>query len=244
MKVLIVDDEPLARQRAARLLQELGGIELVGEAANAEQALAEIERLQPDALLLDIAMPGISGIDLAQQLAERESSPAIVFCTAYDEYALAAFDAQAVAYLLKPIQREKLAAVFSRLTRLNKAQIAALADLDTPAQRSQLSSSGPQGISVLPVSAVRYFHADNKYVSAVHPDGELLIDDSLRDLEQEFASQFLRIHRNALVALQYLQGIERHGVAAYRVKLQGVAVGPQISRRYLPALRARLSKGI
>lgn len=244
MKVLIVDDEPLARQRAARLLQELDGIEIIAEAANAEAALAEIEQHQPDALLLDIAMPGMSGIELARILAERESSPAIVFCTAYDEYAIAAFDAQAVGYLLKPIQREKLAAVFGRLSRLNKAQIAALAELESPAQRRQLSSSGPQGISLLPVSAVRYFYADHKYVSAVHPDGELLIDDSLRELEQEFAAQFVRIHRNALVALAYVQGIERHGVAGYRVKLQGLADGPQISRRYLPAVRALLAKGM
>lgn len=244
MKVLIVDDEPLARQRAARLLQELDGIEIIAEAANAEAALAEIEQHQPDALLLDIAMPGMSGIELARILAERESSPAIVFCTAYDEYAIAAFDAQAVGYLLKPIQREKLAAVFGRLSRLNKAQIAALAELEPPTQRRQLSSSGPQGISLLPVSAVRYFYADHKYVSAVHPDGELLIDDSLRELEQEFAAQFVRIHRNALVALAYVQGIERHGVASYRVKLQGLADGPQISRRYLPAVRALLAKGM
>lgn len=244
MKVLIVDDEPLARQRAARLLQELDGIEIIAEAANAEAALAEIEQHQPDALLLDIAMPGMSGIELARILAERESSPAIVFCTAYDEYAIAAFDAQAVGYLLKPIQREKLAAVFGRLSRLNKAQIAALAELEAPTQRRQLSSSGPQGISLLPVSAVRYFYADHKYVSAVHPDGELLIDDSLRELEQEFSAQFVRIHRNALVALAYVQGIERQGVAGYRVKLQGLADGPQISRRYLPAVRALLAKGM
>lgn len=244
MKVLIVDDEPLARQRAARLLQELDGIEIIAEAANAEAALVEIEQHQPDALLLDIAMPGMSGIELARILAERESSPAIVFCTAYDEYAIAAFDAQAVGYLLKPIQREKLAAVFGRLSRLNKAQIAALAELEPPTQRRQLSSSGPQGISLLPVSAVRYFYADHKYVSAVHPDGELLIDDSLRELEQEFAAQFVRIHRNALVALAYVQGIERQGVAGYRVKLQGLADGPQISRRYLPAVRALLAKGM
>ena len=244
MKVLIVDDEPLERQRAARLLQELDGIEIIAEAANAEAALAEIEQHQPDALLLDIAMPGMSGIELARILAERESSPAIVFCTAYDEYAIAAFDAQAVGYLLKPIQREKLAAVFGRLSRLNKAQIAALAELEAPTQRRQLSSSGPQGISLLPVSAVRYFYADHKYVSAVHPDGELLIDDSLRELEQEFSAQFVRIHRNALVALAYVQGIERQGVAGYRVKLQGLADGPQISRRYLPAVRALLAKGM
>ncbi|WP_269618858.1 LytR/AlgR family response regulator transcription factor [Zhongshania sp. BJYM1] len=244
MKVLIVDDEPLARQRAARLLKEIDGVDVLVEAANAEEALAEITRSQPDVLLLDISMPGKSGIELARELAERNSSPAVVFCTAYDEYAIAAFEAQAVGYLLKPIERDKLAAVFGRLSRLNKAQIAALTALEAPVQRSQLSSSGPQGVRLLPVAEVRYFHADNKYVSAVSLDGELLIDDSLRELEQEFANQFVRIHRNALVALQYLQGIERHGVTGYRVKLQGLALGPQISRRYLPAVRARLAKGI
>ncbi|CAA0102384.1 Transcriptional regulatory protein BtsR [Zhongshania aliphaticivorans] len=244
MKVLIVDDEPLARQRAIRLMQTLDDIEIVGEAANAEQAIVEIDRLEPDALLLDIAMPGMSGIELAQRLAERESSPAIVFCTAYDEYAIAAFDAQAVGYLLKPIQRDKLTAVFGRLSRLNAAQIAALTALAPAAQRTQLASNGPQGVSLLPIAVVRYFHADNKYVSAVHPGGALLIDDSLRDLEEEFSGQFIRVHRNALVALKYIQGIERQGVNSYRVLLQDIEQGPKISRRYLPAIRARLANGI
>jgi two-component system response regulator AlgR len=126
----------------------------------------------------------------------------------------------------------------------NKSSITALAELESPAQGCQLSSIGLQSISVLAVFAVQYLHADHKYFCAGHAGGELLIDDSLRELEQEFASQFLRIHRNALVALQYLQGIERHGVTGYRVKLKGVAEGPQISRRYLPVVRARLAKGI
>ena len=115
MRVLLVDDEPLARQRAARLLAELDDIVVVGEAANAEQALSEFERCSPDVLLLDISMPCMSGIVLANRLGEYEPAPAVVFCTAYDEYAVAAFATHAFGYSLKLIQRDKLAAVFSRL---------------------------------------------------------------------------------------------------------------------------------
>jgi two-component system response regulator AlgR len=246
VRVLLVDDEPLARQRAARLLAELDDIVVVGEAANAEQALSEFERCSPDVLLLDISMPGMSGIELAKRLGKYEPAPAVVFCTAYDEYAVAAFETHALGYLLKPIQRDKLAAVFSRLSRLNQAQLSALATMTAEdhdrGPRQQLCVNSAQGMSLLPVSAVRYFYADNKYVSAVHPEGELLLDESLKELEDEFSEQFVRVHRNALVSLTYLQGIERVGVAAYRVRLQGMAEGPQISRRHLPALRARLNK--
>jgi len=245
VKVLLVDDEPLARQRAARLLAELDNIAVVGEASNAEQAIREFERCRPDALLLDISMPGMNGIELAKRLGEYDPAPAVVFCTAYDEYAVAAFDTHALGYLLKPIQRDKLAAVFSRLSRLNQAQLSALAalseDTTSGGPRQQLCISSAQGMTLLPVSAVRYFYADNKYVSAVHPEGELLLDESLKELEDEFADQFIRVHRNALVALVYLQGIERVGVGGYRVRLQGMSDGPHISRRHLPAVRARLS---
>jgi two-component system response regulator AlgR len=242
MKVLLVDDESLARQRAARLLAELSDIEVVAEAANAEQALLEYQRCLPDVLLLDISMPGMNGIELARHLATLQPAPAIVFCTAYDEYAIAAFESHAVGYLLKPIQRDKLAAVFTRLSRLNQVQLAALASINEPIQRQQLCATSAQGVSLLPVSAVRYFYADQKYVTAVHPDGELIIDDSLRELELEFTEQFVRVHRNALVALNYVHGIERQGVSGYRVCIEGVSNGPKISRRHLPALRARLNQ--
>ena len=246
MNVLLVDDEPLARQRAARLLAELENISVVGEAANAEQAFSEFERCRPDVLLLDISMPGMSGIELAKRLGEYNPAPAVVFCTAYDEYAVAAFETHAMGYLLKPIQRDKLAAVFSRLSRLNQAQLSALTEINAERSnsgpRQQLCANSPQGMSVLPLSAVRYFYADNKYVSAVHPEGELLLDESLKELEDEFAEQFVRVHRNALVSLTYLQGIERFGMGAYRVRLQGIEDGPQISRRHLSGLRARLNR--
>jgi two-component system response regulator AlgR len=193
MKVLLVDDESLARQRAARLL--------------AEQALFECQRCLPDVLLLDISMPGMNGIELARHLATFQPGPAIVFSTAYDEYA-----------------------------------IAALACIDETTQRQQLCATSAQGVSLLPVTAVRYFYADQNYVTAVHPDGELIIDDSLRELELEFTQQFVRVHRNALIALNYVHGIERQGVSGYRVCIEGVSNGPKISRRHLPALRTRLNQ--
>jgi two-component system response regulator AlgR len=197
-------------------------------------------------LLLDISMPGMSGIDLAEQLSNYNPAPAVVFCTAYDQYAIAAFESHAIGYLLKPIQRDKLATVFSRLARLNQAQLSALAEVNSAevvnTSRQQLCANSPHGINLLPVTAVRYFYADNKYVAAVHPEGELLLAESLKELEDEFADQFVRVHRNALVAWAYLQGIERAGIGTYRVRMQGIAEGPLISRRHLPGLRARLNR--
>jgi two-component system response regulator AlgR len=159
MKVLLVDDESLARQRAARLLAGLSDIEVVASAANAEQALFEYQPCPPDVLLLDISMPGMNGIELAWYLATFQPGLAIVFCNAYDEYAIAVFESHAVGYLLKPIQRDKLAALFSRLARLSQLQLAALACINETTQRQQLCATSAQGVSLLPGTAVLYFYA-------------------------------------------------------------------------------------
>lgn len=243
MRVMVVDDEPLARQRLQRLLAPIDGVEWVAEAENGEQALSRFSACRAEAVLLDIEMPGMNGLALARQLADLEPAPAVIFCTAYDEHAIAAFDTQAVAYLLKPVTAEKLRQALAAATRLNRAQLRALDEVAPPGAEVEFCARGPSGVQRLGFDHIRYFHADNKYVSAVHPGGELILDESLRELEVRLGSAVQRVHRNALVVWSQVVGMRRSGPGRYRVELRDVAPGPLISRRHLAAFRARLGGG-
>lgn len=242
MKLLVVDDEPLARSRLQRLLAEVDGVVVVGEAADGDAALKAVQRLSPDLVLLDIRMPGIDGLEAAAAIAEMPQPPAIIFCTAYDDYAVQAFDAQAVGYLVKPVERSKLATALQRARRLNRAQLASIATLDDAELpgRSHLSASTRRGLERVAIADVRCLLADHKYVAAVHPGGELLLDESLKDLEQEFGGRFVRVHRSALVARAWLRGLERQPDGGFCVRVEGVAQGPAVSRRHLSGVRALL----
>lgn len=249
MKVLIVDDEPLGRTRLRRLLNALPDINVAGEADSGQQALAAIDRLQPDVVLMDIRMPGMDGLSAARELAGRTQGPAVIFCSAYDEYAIEAFEANAIGYLLKPVNQEKLALALAKAQRLSQPQVAALstagnATTDNTAKgpRTQLSAKSRRGIELLPLAQARYFIADHKYVTVFHTGGELLLDETLKELEDEFSSRLLRVHRNALVMLEHIQGLERIDLGQYRVKLHGVDHGPVVSRRHLPDVRKLLEK--
>jgi two-component system response regulator AlgR len=238
MKILVVDDEPLARQRLLRLLAVLEPEAQVAEAGDGKQALAQVAKLQPDLLLLDIRMPGMDGLKVASELQKLEQPPAIIFCTAYDNYALEALDNQAAAYLLKPVREEKLAAAMARAAKINRVQLAGLHD-ETDA-RSHIVNEGHHGVKMISVAEVRCFLAEQKYVRVLHPDGSVLIEDTLKDLEQEFATRFVRTHRNALVASQHVTGLRRDDQEGWRVELDGVTEQPGVSRRHLSALKARL----
>ncbi len=238
MKLLIVDDEALARQRLRRLLTDCADIEVVGEAADGAAAIEQARALQPDTVLMDIRMPGMDGITAARELAQQQPAPAVIFCTAYDDFAIQAFEAAAVGYLLKPVAREQLRAALERATSVNRAQ---LASLQQPGEaRLQLAADTGHGVDVVAVSEVRYFHAEQKYVTAVHPGGELLLSDSLKSLETEFGERFVRVHRNALVAFAHITGLQRCNGGEYRVRLNGIDEGPLVSRRHLAALKKRL----
>lgn len=238
MKLLIVDDEPLARSRLRRLVDQQQGYQVVAEAGNGQEALACFQQHHPDIILMDIRMPVMDGLSAARSMADSEEPPAVIFCTAYSDYALEAFDANAVDYLLKPVSREKLGQSLEKARRLNKPQLASLAET-IGEQRSHISASTPRGIELVALGDVRYFLADQKYVTVFHSQGELLIDDPLKELEQEFAQTFVRVHRNALVAIAHIQGLEKNG-DSYRVKLAGVEQGPAVSRRHLPEIRKRI----
>jgi two-component system, LytTR family, response regulator AlgR len=236
-RVLIVDDEAPARERLRSLLVELDQVDVIGEAVTGEQAVQRAVELAPDVVLLDVRMPGIDGIEAAKHMNVLEQPPAIIFTTAFDEYAMKAFDAQAVGYLLKPIRKEKLAAALTHASRLSRPQLQKIAD---PAQaRSRIAVRHREGLRLIPLDEVQFFLAEQKYTTVRHLKGEDLIEDSLRSLEDEFGSAFVRIHRNALVSVRYLEGIERNGDGQYFVRLRGCDAPLQVSRRMAGELRER-----
>ena len=210
MKVLIVDDEPPARERLQRLCADLPGIEVVGEAGNGPDALSLAQSSRADVVLLDIRMPSMDGIEVARHLASLREPPAVVFVTAFDQYALDAFEAHASAYLLKPIRREKLAAALQSAQRLTRPQLAGLAAKTGPGgARRQIAARVRDRIKLIPVGEIRYFLADQKYVTVKHAQGEDLIEESLKTLEDEFGEAFVRVHRNALVAVNAVDSVQR-----------------------------------
>lgn len=241
MKILIVDDEPLARKRLERLLEEIGGCNIVGEAATGTEALRRSSELNPDIVLLDIRMPEMDGLETAKQLARLPNPPAIVFLTAFSEHALSAFEAHAVDYLVKPIRKERLEQALAKAHTLNRAQLATLAKADAvPAGRSHLSVTVRGNLELIPIDEVFYFHADQKYVRVRAAHGEALIEDSLKQLEEEFPERFIRIHRNALAAMAHIAGIEKDNKGRFYVKLRHSDEKLEISRRLLPDLRRQL----
>ncbi|OGT22507.1 MAG: DNA-binding response regulator, partial [Gammaproteobacteria bacterium RBG_16_57_12] len=205
MKILIVDDEPLARTRLCRLIEGIPGMTIAGTAGNGLEALALAARLEPDIVLLDIRMPEMDGLEAAQHLGQLEKPPAVIFTTAYDNHALAAFETQAVDYLVKPIRQERLIAALGKAQKINRAQLIKLAEAQNhPHARKFLNVGTQNRIDLVPVDEILYLQADQKYVTVRHINGSNLIEESLKSLEDEFQPQFIRIHRNALAARKFV----------------------------------------
>lgn len=236
IKVLIVDDERLARDRLARMVNGFDAYEVVGEAGNGIDAVQQVDRLRPEAVLLDIRMPGMDGLEAARHFVEIDEPPAVIFCTAYEEHAVEAFGLQAVGYLLKPVRKDDLEAALGNAQRVNKAQLAALSDNGNQC-RSHISTRTRRGIELIPVAEVRYFQADQKYVTVRHGEGEIIVDDTLRDLEDEFGDQFVRVHRNALVGVRHVVGLDRSSDGHHQIRLKDVDENLDISRRHVSAVR-------
>ena len=248
MKILVVDDELLARERLLRLLQKLQPGAQCWQAADGVQALALIREHNPDLLLLDVRMPGMSGIELAERLDEQDQPPAVIFCTAYDQYALEALQHQAVAYLLKPVREVELARALTGAGRVNRVQLASLTALESvpgdvaarPGQRAHLASQSHRGLETMPVADIRCLLAEQKYVTACSPSAQLLIPDTLKELEKEFGERFVRVHRNALVARVHITRLQRDEDGTWSVVLDGVEHRPVVSRRHLAHVKQRL----
>jgi two-component system, LytTR family, response regulator AlgR len=238
MRALIVDDEPLARERLRALIAEIDGVEPAGEAGNGFEAIEAAAREKPELVLLDIRMPVMDGLEAARHLATMDSPPAVIFCTAYEDHALAAFEANAVDYLVKPIRAERLRAAIAKAERLSGATVRKIeASAETGRRRSHLCARVRGSLVLVPVAEIDYLLAEDKYVVVHHVKGEVLIEEPLTTLEQEFGDRFVRIHRNCLVAMAKLSGLERAPDGRVLARITGVAQPLEVSRRNLPALR-------
>jgi two-component system response regulator AlgR len=238
MRILIVDDEPLARARLTALLGECaaaahGAVEVCGSVGDGEAALDAIGALQPDVLLLDINMPGLDGVALAQRLAGR-SKPQVVFCTAYENHALQAFELGAVDYLLKPVRLERLREALQRAARRQSASAEPGIHLYGRLRGEQVR---------IPLGEVVCLLAEEKYVVVRHAGGELLVEESLRQLEEAHPQQLVRLHRNCLVPASRLLGLKTLADGRVLARLGGTELAPEVSRRNLPALRKLLRMG-
>lgn len=245
MKVLIADDEPMARERLRALLAEHADMQLVAEAGDGGAALDACAEHTPDVVLLDIAMPGIDGLEAARHLATFDPRPAVVFCTAYDAHALSAFEAAAVDYLVKPIRRERLAAALDR-ARTFVAGRAPRHDEAAPLEghasgngkrRTHLCARLRGSLRLIAIEDIRYLQADEKYVVVHHARGEDLIEESLKSLETEFADHFVRIHRNCLVSREELVELRRASDGRIEAVLRHGDKPLEVSRRCVPHLR-------
>ncbi len=247
MRVMVVDDEEPARERLRHMLDELPGYDCVAVAANGDEALRVALSDRPDIMLLDIRMPGLSGLEVAHHLAALADPPAVVFTTAYDEYAIEAFEARAIGYILKPVRQNRLEAALAQASRLAPTSIAELGAADElDAARQHLCARSHGELKLIPLDDVYYLEADQKYVCVHHADGEDLIDESLKSLETEFADRFVRIHRSMLVAVSSIERMERDAEGRSQVILrdsQDEGKALIISRRHVADVKRRLKKG-
>lgn len=239
LRVLIVDDEAPARQRLRDLLADCAAeiaLTIAGEAAGGRAALDLLAREPADVVLLDIRMPEMDGIEVAQHLQRLERPPAVVFATAYDDYAIRAFEVHAVDYLLKPIHISRLKEALARASRPRPEALREIAR----APRTHFSAQERGRIHLIPVADVIYLKADLKYVSVRTAAREHLIEESLTRLEEEFGDRFVRVHRNCLVARAAVRGFERAeegGEAHWEVLLTGVDERIAVSRRQQHVVR-------
>jgi len=181
-------------------------------------------------------MPGMDGMEVARHLAAMEESPAIIFTTAYGEHALEAFDAHAIDYLLKPVKQDRLQVALGKAQRLSGAQGQAIRE-EAGERRSHICARVRGNLKLIPLGSVLYFQADQKYVTVRFDEGEVLIEESLKSLEDEFKAQFMRIHRNALVAVDKLAGMEKTTEGGHLVVLKGSDAQLEVSRRHVAEVR-------
>jgi two-component system response regulator AlgR len=237
MKCLVVDDESLARERLSRLIDQLEGCEVCGEAVDGQQALDRVQALAPELVLLDIRMPGMDGLEAARHLQKLDNPPAVVFTTAYGDHALEAFEAQAIDYLLKPIHPERLQQALDKARRLNLVQLEGVVGSGA---RTHLSARNRGNLELIQVEEIVYLQADHKYVTVRSATRKILVEDALKALEQEFAERFIRIHRNALVAVRCIRALEKDGQGRCRIVLEGIEERLEVSRRLLPEVRRQI----
>jgi two-component system, LytTR family, response regulator AlgR len=241
IRTLIVDDEPLARLRMRELLKAHEEFLVIDEAEHGKQAIAITQKQQIDLLLMDIRMPEMDGLEAASHLCKLARAPAVIFCTAYEEHAVQAFEAQAVDYLLKPIKRERLLDALLRVKkRLQVQPSETVSKLPALRARTHLSAKMRGELKLIPVDSVLYLQADTKYVE-VHTEREVfLIEESLVQLEEEFSDRFVRIHRSILVAEAAIAGLIKTSEGEVAISLKSSPDKLEVSRRNLAAIKKLL----
>ena len=240
LKIFIVDDEAPARERLKELLGDIAAevpSSIVGEARHGVEALDLLPASGAELVLLDIKMPGMSGLEVARHLGALEQAPRIVFVTAHDRHAVEAFELNALDYLLKPVRAERLAAALRKAAVPAQEQLVKAAE----APREYLSVAERNRIVLVPVRDILFLRAEQKYVTVRTRSREHLIEEPLVALEREFAVRFVRIHRNCLVARAAIRGFERapgeDEEAHWLVQLDGIEERLPVSRRQWPLLR-------
>jgi two-component system response regulator AlgR len=242
MDIVICDDEPLARQRLRQLLANFPEYKIVGEASTGRQALAIVEETVPDILLIDIEMPQGNGLETVRQLQLKPNAPAVIFITAFDQFALEAFQVQAENYLLKPIRQEQLGQALNKCQRVNKAQ---QNQLNTTSAQDitvkHLSIHTHRGIKLIPLSHIRFFKADQKYVVINTIQNEAVTEQALKTLEEQLNDHFLRIHRNSIVNLNHVAALRLHQ-GHYHITIKDCTMTLLVSRRHVQELKQKLQQ--
>jgi two-component system response regulator AlgR len=240
LRTLIVDDEALARSRLRTLLGDCHApaAEVVAEAAQAAQALAHLDRLPLDLVLLDIHMPGMNGVELARTLYGRAGAPAVVFITAHATHAVTAFELDAVDYLTKPVRAERLQQALQKAERHLKDRRAAAADM-APAEHLLIQDRGRT--ERVPLADVLYLKSEFKYLTVRTATRSHILDGSLAEFEERYPKRFVRVHRNALVARAAIRALEKYDdgedAEGWALRLDGVPEPVVVSRRQLAAVR-------
>lgn len=241
LRLLVVDDEAPARRRLCEVLEDCSHqlpLQVVGESDNGVDALETAQRERLDALLLDIRMPGMDGIEVAQHLQKLHRPPAVIFTTAYDNYACQAFEVNAVDYLMKPVRAERLVAALGKARNLTQSTLDALRQAH-PKARTHLSLSEKGKLRLVPVEDILYLKAELKYTTVKTIEREYLLEESLVKLESEFGDRFLRIHRNCLVGKDLVEQVGKLSGSedGHFVRLRGLDEALPVSRRQYSQLR-------
>jgi two-component system response regulator AlgR len=242
ISVYIVDDESLARERLKRLIETNALYHVSGEAENGELALQGIPVIQPDIVLLDIRMPGVDGLAVAEGLSALKNPPAIIFCTAYDEYAIKAFNYNAIGYLLKPVRKDDLFKALVQAKQLSQLQLKQLDHQDIEKAPVFMANSW-QGHELISFDDIYFFKADQKYLTIVHREGETLSDQTLKELEALYSNELIRVHRNTLVNLSHVSALFKDGEGHYQLRFKACDHTVLISRRHVSEIKERL-KGL
>lgn len=238
LKVILIDDERLARNELRRMLSEFSDVEIVGEAANASEGIEKIETLNPDLIFLDIQMPGKTGFDMLSQL---DKAPHVIFVTAYDEYALKAFEVNALDYLMKPVEPQRLAEALLKVRQKNEEEISSYNNRGILRENDQVFVKDGERCWFVKLSEVRLFESVGNYAKVFFGTNKPLILKSLNALEERLDEKvFFRANRKHIINLRLIQKIEPYFNGGLLLDLAG-GEKIEVSRRQAVKFKEMMS---